>query len=118
MQAFGLELRKKGSISNLYSDVDSILRASGITRGEVNKNVQASAVAHALQKMLKTQSFFDVCTIRDCAQVCHAYISAPRMDVYKSIHCVSWNDMLPDFRQQVIAMILDDFRSILNPSEQ
>ena len=117
IQKLGLEIRKIGSLNNLYKDVDVVLSNYSIKSGEINANVQINAVAHSLQKMLKTESYFSVCCIRDCASLCQIYISAERMKVYQTQHCVNWSEMTNDFRQMLIAMVLDDFRCVLNPSD-
>lgn len=114
----GLEIRKKNTIGNLYADVDKTLLANGLKDGEVSTEVQSQAISHSLQKMLKPDSHFSICTIRECIEVSKIVIPQERMDVYQSIHCVYWSEMLQDFRQMIIAMILDDFRSILNPNNE
>lgn len=117
LQKLGLEIRKVGSTSNLYRDVDLILQNHHVPSGGVSSNVQVASVAHSLQRMLNTKSSFDVCCIRDCAEICQIVIPADRLAVYRSIHCMNWSEMLPDFRQMITAMVLDDFRQILNPTE-
>lgn len=116
IQKLGLEIRKIGSLNNLYKDIDRVLNNYSIKHGEVNANVQALAVAHSLQKMLSVDKYCDVCCIKECAKMCQICISCERMQIYQTQHCIYWKDMLPDFRQMLFAMILDDFRSILNPS--
>lgn len=111
---FGLEIRKLNN-TNLFRDVDIILRNNEIVSGKVDTDTKAQALGHAIQNMIRVDRYFDVCTIRDCAELCSMCISEERMSLYRSIHCIHWNAMLPDFRQKVIAMVLDDFREILNP---
>jgi hypothetical protein len=117
IQKLGLEIRKIGNLDNLYRDVDLVLSKYQIKSGEINANVQVNAVAHSLQKMFKTENYFSVCCIRDCASLCQINISAERMRVYQTQHCVSWSEMTDDFRQMLVAMVLDDFRCVLNPSD-
>ncbi len=114
LQKFGIEIRKIGNIDAIYQDVDLILEKYNILNSEININVQSQAIAHSLQKMFKTESYFSICTIKNCAKLSQIYIPEERMNVYDTIHCISWNEMLPEFRQMIIAMVLDDFRSILN----
>ena len=38
------------------------------------------------------------------------------MKIYESQHCADWSTMLPEFRDALIIMVLDDFRAILNPT--
>jgi hypothetical protein len=66
-----------------------------------------------LRKMLRTDTYFNVCTIQDCAKVGQVCIAKERMNVYSAIHCMNWYDMLPDYRQMIVAMVLDDFRGVL-----
>lgn len=115
LQKLGLEIRKIGNLNNLYNDVDLVLSNYKAPEQSVNRPIQAATVAHSLQKMLKTESHFSVCTIEKCAALCQICIAKERMQVYNAIHCVNWNEMLPDYRQLIVAMVLDDFRSVLNP---
>ncbi len=115
LQKFGLEIRKIGNIKNLYSDVDKILSNSGMKSGTISGDIQAQTVAHSLHRMLQPDRFICVCTIRDCARLCGLVIPAERMALYQAVHCVHWNEMLSDYRTSLIAMVLDDFRTILNP---
>lgn len=113
IQKFGIEIRKIGNIESLYKEVDLVLNKIGCDNG-VSAIIQKQTVAHALQKMITTQEYFDVCTIRNCAEMCQMRIPKERMDVYSSIHCLYWNQMLPEYRQSIVAMVLDDFRVILS----
>jgi hypothetical protein len=115
MKAFGLELRKNTGIGarSLFADVDRVLSASGVTADCVGGKVQQQSVAHALQNMMQVERHFDVCCVRHCATLCGVCINAQRMAVYQSQHCVHWNNMLPDFRATLCAMVLDDFRHVL-----
>lgn len=112
IQKFGLEIRRIGNVESLYKEVDLVLNKVGCDNG-VGAVIQKQTVAHALQKMISTQNYFDVCTINKCAEMCQVCIQKERMQVYNSIHCIHWNEMLPEYRQVIIAMVLDDFRCIL-----
>lgn len=39
------------------------------------------------------------------------------MKVYQTQHCIDWSEMTNEFRQMLVAMVLDDFRCVLNPSD-
>lgn len=107
MNVFGIELRRT-SVKDLYNDVDMVLSKFNM------KEMERGAVAHALQDMFSADKFFSVCTIKECSKVSGVIITQERMNIYNSQHCIAWSAMLPEFRQVLIAMILDDFRSVLN----
>lgn len=111
---FGIELRRTGNIKNILSDVDVILKRAGVTKGELPAEIQRSAVAHSLQKML-TGKWFDICTINSCVELCHLIIPSERMAFYRTQHCIHYDEMLPEHRAVLYSMILDDFREVLNP---
>ena len=117
IRKFGFEIRKIGNLKSLYSDVDAVLSKYDIEKGGISTFVQSNALAHALHKMLRTESHFSVCTIRDCANMCQICISEERMQVYCAAHCIHWLEMTDDFKKILIAMVFDDFRPILNPDE-
>lgn len=106
MKAFGIELRKADSQS-IFNDVDMVLAETSL------QQLQVDSVKHALQKMFKANSFFDICTVDACIKVCQIHIPRERYDCYHAVHCVHWNEMTPDFRTRLTAYLLDDFRSIL-----
>lgn len=115
LRQFGIEIRRIGGAKQLYEQVDATLVKHALKQG-VSGNVQALATAHALQKMLKTESHFSICAIRDCADMCQIPIPIERMQVYQSAHCIGWNEMTPEYREVLVAMVLDDFRTVLNPA--
>lgn len=115
IQKLGLEIRKIGSLDSLYKEVDLVLSNNKINSNEINANAQSAAVAHSLQKMISSERYFDICTVKNCAELCQICISDERMKFYRTQHCIYWNEMNTDFRQLIIAMILDDFRFVLNP---
>lgn len=120
MRAFGLELRKikHYKTENLYEDVDRVLKSYNTPKGGVSHDVQTQSIAHSLQKMLSTQKHFDICTIKECAEMAQIVISVERLRVYKPLHCMDWSEMTDEFRQIIVAMVLDDFRPVLSPQEE
>ncbi len=114
VKAFGIEIRRVGDMNGLYEEVDAVLAKMGISAFSVGKEMQKQTVAHALQNMIKVDKWFDVCCINACIDVCQIAVPMERMRVYQANHCVHWNEMLPEYRTALIAMVLDDFRSILN----
>lgn len=117
LQKLGLEIRKIGSLQNLYQDVDRMLKNYKIPINSVNIPIQTLTVAHSLQKMLNVEKYLCVSTLKNNAQLVQICIPEERMLVYQSIHCMYWNEMTPDYRQMVVAMILDDFRSVLDTTQ-
>jgi hypothetical protein len=115
MKAFGLELRKAGDMKNLYRDVDAIL--SRVPVGGINADIQFHAVAHSLHTMMKPGKWLDICAIKEASELTGIHISSERISVYRLAHCIHWNDMEPEYRQTLMAMILDDFRPILCPDK-
>lgn len=114
IKKLGIELRKIGDTKTFYDEVDIVLSKYNIPTGSISIDVQVQAVAHSLQRMLNIENYLSVCTIEKCAKLCQINIPKERMRVYSTVHCVNWNEMLADFRQMIIAMVLDDFRSVLN----
>ncbi len=114
---FGIELRKVGSAKTLYREVDRVLSNNGLTNGGVTVDVQIQAIGHSLQKMLEQDKFFSVCTIDACLKIAKIRISSERAEIYSASHCMHWSTMTPEYRSNLVAMILDDFRPVLNPEE-
>lgn len=116
-QKLGLELRKIGNADSLYNEVDLVLSKNNIDSSGISLDVQNQTAAHALNKMLKVEKYFSVCTIQNLSELCQIMISKERALVYSSIHCMEWSEMTQDYRQMIIAMVLDDFRMIFQQIE-
>lgn len=112
LQRLGIDIRKIGSVKNLMSDVDLVLKANGMEHGTVSESVAMESVRHSFHKMMQPGGYFDVCTIRSAEDTLKIHVSSERMAIYRSVHCVHWADMLESFRTTITAMILDDFRTI------
>lgn len=115
LQKLGFEIRKIGNVKSLYRDVDAVLSSAGITQGNVTSDIQRDTTAHALQKMISGQEYFSVCTVDKLAKISGIIIPKERQNIYNAAHCMDWSEMVPDYRQKLVAMVLDDFRSVLNP---
>lgn len=116
---FGLDIRRaENNVDTLFHQVDRTLARHGMIskQEDVSPKIKAAATAQAIHKMMQPDRHLSVCTIREAAKLYGLIISKERMQVYQLNHCVDWNDMLPDLRESLVAMILDDFRSVLNPS--
>lgn len=110
LQRLGIDIRKIGSTKNLMSDVDLILKSNGMERRTVDPFLALDAIRHALHQMMKPDNFFSVCVMDKAIAVLKIHITSERMNIYRSVHCVHWNNMLESFRTTLIAMILDDLR--------
>lgn len=111
---FNLEIRKNGDFRSIFKDVDSILAKHGMVSGQTSIKVAKEAVAHSLQNMLK-RNYFDVCTINNCSEASLIKISSARRAIYHTAHCIHWGDMTLDYKEQLIAMVMDDFRTLFEP---
>ncbi len=114
IKKLGLEIRKAGSLNGLYRDVDTVLANNNVPTGGISQDAQIATIAHSIQKMITSESHFSVCTVDRCAAIAQIHIPAERRNIYSAIHCMNWNEMEPDYRQLITAMILDDFRSVLH----
>lgn len=110
---FGIEIRRRGNIHNIYNDVDAILQKNNIRPNSITTSLVKDSVAHCLFKMMKPDKYLDICEIKECAELSGICISGERLLLYRTQHCNYWKDMLPEFREQLIAMIMDDFRDVL-----
>ncbi len=114
INSLGIEIRRTNGIKDLYEQVDNHLNEVEKKFKENGENIVKTAVAHALQKMISVDSYFDITEIINCAKVASIVISAERMNIYRLAHCMHWNQMTPEYRQTLVAMVLDDFRVLLN----
>ncbi len=101
---FGLEIRKLNK-ENLFADVDRVLSK--------DYNIEKETLVHGLQNMLKPSGCFSICTITECATVCNIIIPDKELAIYRVIHCIDWSAMEEEYRTYIVAMILNNFKSVL-----
>lgn len=69
---------------------------------------QKQAVVLALTKMFEG-TYFDICTVDRCLAITQSIPPADCYNALRALHCVDWNKMPPDFRQQVFVKTLELF---------
>jgi hypothetical protein len=112
MEIMGLQIHKKDNFKALYEGVDLVLKKSDTVSGGVGKGFVQQSVAHALQSMFKNSSSFNICAVREASEASNIPISSQRMNLYRLAHCMKWGDMTADYKETLIAMIMDDFREL------
>lgn len=112
MEIFNLQIRKIGDFSTLYKELDTILLDNKITRGGISKVITREAAAHALQNMIKNENHFSVCVVDKISNASNIHISSERQNIYGLAHCIKWGDMTDNYKQTLIAMVMDDFREL------
>jgi len=108
LQRLGFEVRKIGSLEDVYKEVDLVM-------SKIPNNFLAQTVAHTLQDMFQPNKYICICTIDKIIKAAGIFIPQDRYNVYSMLHCVHWSEMEPNYRTTIMAMILDDFRCILKP---
>ena len=116
MQLFGIEIRKANNLA-LLSHVDKVLQKFEVTKENIGDKARVTGALQALQSMMKSASEgcgrFDICSIREAAELCNICISNDRVNFYRIHHCIQWSKMTKDNRELLMAMVLDDFREVL-----
>lgn len=108
LQKLGLEIRKIGSIEDMYREVDLVI-------SKLPNNFLSQTIAHGLQEMFQPSKHLSVCFIKQAAEATGIIIPRDHIQTYEMLHCISWSAMEANYRAQVMALILDDFRPILKP---
>lgn len=63
---------------------------------------------------LFNKKYFDNIIIMNIADLCNINIEPTRQKLYVAMHCTNWATMTAQFRNILIAMVLDDFKSVLS----
>ena len=111
-----LNFTKDEEVKFLYDHVDDLLVKFMISKNNVTPQIKIDGVLNALRNLCK-RGFFDIGVVKDCAELLKINIPETRLLLYRTQHCIHWKDMEPQFKDALIAMILDDFRDALNLSE-
>lgn len=102
------QIRKIGTMEDLYKEVDIVLGNA--------KDIETKVLACGLKNMFAPNKHLDVCFIRQASELFGIHIDKKRMLIYGQLHCIDWSAMEEDVRSTVMSLILDDFRTILNPA--
>jgi hypothetical protein len=117
MKILNFELRKIGTLSNLYDEVDKTLKRAGADKGNIPFKMIQTGVAYCLNRMFKNESTFHMYDLNKCFEAANVKISTEKEKLYRSFSGTNWGDMEQEVKNTLIAMILDDLRDILNPQE-
>ena len=104
-------IRKVGDLSNIQNDIDNALKRLSIKSGETTINASKIAAKHLFFSLLKNR-YFDVYSVKSICKVALINISSPRLAIYEAMHCINWGDMEKNFKEELLVMLFDDFRSI------
>lgn len=69
---------------------------------------KAEAVRLGLRKMFKG-SYFDICTVKACADAAGVTIPGELKESLHAMHCVHWSDMTSEMRQEVVRRVVGIF---------
>lgn len=69
---------------------------------------QKQSVVLALTEMFEG-THFNICTVDRCLTIAKSIPPADDYNALRALHCVDWNKMPPDFRQQVFVKTLGLF---------
>lgn len=114
---FAVEIRNPDAIRDLYIEVDKILGIFKVPESGISEESQAHTVAHVLHSMINIEDSFRHYTITQCAKMANITLHQERIDTYRSVDFMKWSNMEANYRKLIVAMILDDFRSVLNPKK-
>jgi len=97
------------NIGVLLKATDSILKKYK-TNGEIPESIQGQITISVLKNISERNDYFSVSYINRLAKLQGVHISKERMDMFDSLHCVSYSDMTQETREYLMACIVDSFR--------
>lgn len=101
------------------SDVGAIIKASKNvldkyqSNGEVPENIKGQAVLSVLKNLTQKKDWFDVCGVNALAKMNDITISAEHQEFFNTLHCIHWNEMHPDTKEYLMAILVDYFKGNL-----
>lgn len=78
---------------------------------------QQQAITIALREMFEG-AYFSISTINQCLKIANSIPPAADYEALSALHCVHWDKMPADFRQQVLVKTLELFTHAGFPLEQ
>ncbi len=96
-----------------HTDVAALLKAADgvLTRydkHEVPERIKGQVVLSVLKNMTSS-SHFSICSVTEMAELNEVTISPEHKALFRSLHCVSWNQMHPDTKEYLLALLIDYF---------
>jgi hypothetical protein len=99
------------------SDVGAIIQGSKNilskynTNGEIPENIKGQAVLSVLKNLTQNKTYFDICGVSALAKMNDILISAEHYEFMNTLHCIQWNEMHPDTKEYLMALLVDYFKS-------
>lgn len=98
------------NVGALLKASDNILKKYK-TDGVIPESIQGQITLSVLKKLSERNDHFSVCDINRLAKLHNVHITKERMDMFDSLHCVSYADMTQETREYLMACLVDSFRS-------
>ena len=98
------------------SDVGALIKASEsvlVRYGKeiIPENVKGQAVLSVLKNLTQRKDYFDVCLVDRLAKMNEVTISQEHQELFNSLHCIHWNEMHPDTKEYLMAILIDYFKT-------
>lgn len=71
----------------------------------MNQQIKAKVAETAIRKMLKSERYFDICTVDKCLRMLNIPADPEIYDTLSPLHCVHWGEMDAELRDAVVAML-------------
>jgi hypothetical protein len=98
---------RDSNVNELLVRVDSVLEKYG--RNDVPEKIKGQATMSCMKNLLEN-GHFSVCKVNDMAKMNDVLFSSEHKALFQSLHCVDWNDIYPETREYVAALLFDYFR--------
>lgn len=95
-------------VGALLKAADAVLKRTG--KEIVPENVRGQAVLSVLKNLTQRKDYFDVCAVNNLAKMNEITISQEHQELFSSLHCIHWNEMHPDTREYLMAILVDYFK--------
>jgi len=95
------------------TNIQALLKASdeilGENKHEIPENIKGQATLSWLKENFGN-NFFSVCSVDNIARMNEIVISSEKRDFMTTLHCVKYDNMTPETKEYLFAMLVDLFR--------
>lgn len=80
------------------------------TNGEIPEKIKGQASLSVLKNITQNKKFFSICEIDALAKMNNIIFSVEHREFMSSLHCIQWDEMHPDTREYLFALLIDYFK--------
>ncbi len=100
----------RNDVHSIFKASDNILAKYGESNTEVPDQIRGQATIATLRRIFDG-NHFDVCAVKELAEMNDVVFSKEHSDLFQTLHCVKWELMEEETRNYLLAILVQYFKT-------